>query len=311
MDRAGPDQLTFVGDVQHARLWPQSRAAAALVSRGLEPARDDGRPVVFVDSADLAMAYVLEMFAPQQVLPEPGIHETAVIDPTTMIGEDVRIGPNCHLGPGVRLGRGCVLHSNVVILDRTTIGDECTLWPGTVIREQSVLGSRCVCHPQVTIGADGFGYRPSEDGTTLVKIPQIGTVEIGDDVEIGASSCIDRAKFAATVIGSGTKIDNLVQIGHNCRIGRSVIIAGHCGIAGSVTIEDGAVLGGFVAVRDHLTIGAGARLAGAAQLMHDVPAGETWAGSPAQPVRDTAEQIAMIRKLPELARQLRQLRRGQ
>lgn len=309
LDRAEPGQLTFIGDAHHARRWPESHAGAALVTRGLEPARDDGRPLIFVDSADLAMARVLELFAPDPPRPEPGVHETAVVDPTAILGQRARVGAHCYVGPEARLGDRCVLHPGVTVMDRATLGADCVLWPGTVIRERCSLGDRCICHANSVVGADGFGYRPAPDGTGPVKIPQIGTVEIGDDVELGAGACVDRGKFTATVIGSASKLDNLVQIGHNCQIGRGVIIAGHCGIAGSVTIGDGVVCGGMVAIRDHLTIGAGAQLAGAAQLMHDVPEGETWAGSPAQPVREAAQQTALIRKLPELAKQLKQLQR--
>lgn len=312
IDRAEGDQLTFIGDEKHARHWAQSQAGAALVTRGLEPTDDpqQSRPLIYVDNADLAMARVLELFAPAVPVPEPGIHSTAVVHETAKLGADVRIGAHCYVGPRVQLGDRCTLHAGVTVLDDSQLGEDCTLWPGTVIRERCTLGARCICHPNVTIGADGFGYRPAPDGRGVVKIPQIGTVEIGDDVEIGASTCVDRGKFAATVIGDGCKIDNLVQIAHNCRLGRCVVIAGQGAIAGSVTIEDGVMLGGMVAIADHLTIGAGAQLAGCTQIMHDVPAGERWAGSPGQRMRDAAAQAALLRKLPELAKQVRRLSRS-
>ncbi|MFW6060590.1 MAG: UDP-3-O-(3-hydroxymyristoyl)glucosamine N-acyltransferase [Phycisphaeraceae bacterium] len=311
LDRADADHVTFIGDEKHARRWPESRAGAALVTRGLTPTQHNGddRPLIYVDDADLATARALELFAPELPAPQPGIHPTAVVHEDARLGENVRLGPHCYVGPRARIGDRCILHANVTALDDARLGDDCALWPGTVIRERCTLGNRCICQPNVTIGADGFGYRPSPDGAGMVKIPQIGTVELGDDVELGAGTCIDRGKFSATVIGAGCKIDNLVQIAHNCRIGRSVVIAGNCGIAGSVIIEDGVMLGGMVAVKDHLTIGAGARLAGCAQVIHDVPPGETWAGSPAQRMRDAAAQAALLRKLPDLARQVRRLSR--
>lgn len=309
LERAGADQLTFIGDARHARRWGESGAGAALVTRGLEPEPTDQRPLIFVDSADLAMARILELFAPDQPQPAPGVHESAVVDPAAELGEAVCIGPGCYVGPGAVIGDRCVLHAHVVVHAEARLGAGCTLWSGTVVRERCVLGRGCICHPNVVIGADGFGYRPAADGSGPVKIPHIGTVELGDEVELGAGTCVDRGKFAATVIGSMSKIDNLVQIGHNCDIGRAVLIAGHTGIAGSVSIGDGAVLGGMVAVRDHVTIGARAQLAGASQLMHDVPAGEAWAGIPAQPVREAAEQAALVRKLPELVRQLKKMHR--
>ena len=313
IDRADNQQVTFIGDAKHARQWIDSHAGAALVTRGIDIQTQDSqdpRPLIYVDNADLAMARVLELFAPPAVLPEPGVHDTAVVHERAVVEDGVRIGAHCYVGPDARLGARTVLHANVTVLDEARIGADSTLWPGTVIRERCTLGDRCICHPNVTIGADGFGYRPAPDGKGMVKIPQIGTVEIGDDVELGAGTCIDRGKFAATVLGDGCKLDNLVQIGHNCRLGRCVVIAGQTAVAGSVTIGDGAMLGGMVAIADHLTIGRGAQLAGCAQVMHDVPDGETWAGSPAQAMRDAAAQAALLRKLPELAKQVRKLSKG-
>ncbi|MFP4144686.1 MAG: UDP-3-O-(3-hydroxymyristoyl)glucosamine N-acyltransferase [Phycisphaeraceae bacterium] len=302
---ARPGQLTFIGEPAWAADWPRSRASAALVTRGVEPPADPHRTLIFVENADLALARALALFAPEPVLPEPGVHRSAVVDPTAELGEDVRIGPLCVVGPRARIGQGSVLHAQVTVMTDSQVGENCTLWPGTVIRERCTLGSRCTLHPNVSIGADGFGYRPDEDGRGLVKIPQIGTVELGDDVELGSGVCIDRGKFSATRLGDGCKIDNLVQIAHNCQLGRCVVIAGGSAIAGSVTIGDGAMLGGTVAVRDHLTVGPGARVAGGAQVVRDVPAGETWGGSPALPLREAIQQVSALRKLPDLLKQMR------
>jgi UDP-3-O-[3-hydroxymyristoyl] glucosamine N-acyltransferase len=159
-------------------------------------------------------------------------------------------------------------------------------------------------HQGVSIGADGFGYRPDPHGGGLLKVPHLGTVEVGDRVEIGANACVDRGKFGATVVGEGTKIDNLVQIAHNCRIGRSCIIAGLCGLSGSVTLEDGVVLGGNVGIADHVTIGAGARIGAKAGVMSDVPAGRSMLGCPADDLRAALRQMAAVRKLPDLIRGL-------
>ncbi|MCK4821889.1 UDP-3-O-(3-hydroxymyristoyl)glucosamine N-acyltransferase, partial [bacterium] len=169
-----------------------------------------------------------------------------------------------------------------------------------VLRERCQIGNKCIIHPNVTIGADGFGYRPADDGKSLVKIPQIGTVIVGDDVEIGAGSCIDRGKFSATSIGNGTKIDNLVQIGHNCRIGRSCVIAGMTGVSGSVTIGDGVIIGGGVGIKDHVTIGNGARIGGKSGVISDVAPGQTVIGFPAGEYKKTLRQWAALKKLPDL-----------
>lgn len=309
LDAADENQLAFISDPRYAPRWANARCRAVLVNRGIELPPRENAAAIEVENADLAMALVLELFAPQPHLPA-GMHPSAVIDDSAVLGKDVRIGPLCVIGPRVRVGDGCILHASVNLMADSVIGAGCELFPGVVIGQRCTLGDRCILHPNVNIGADGFGYRPDPRKKIPVKIPQIGSVRIGNDVEIGAGACVDRGKFAATVVGDHCKIDNLVQIAHNCVIGPCVLIAGLCGIAGSVTIEAGAVLGGAVHVGDHLSIGAGAQVAGGTQLMHSVPAGETWAGSPGQPIRDAARQELALRKLPDALKQLKQLRKS-
>lgn len=297
---ASEGDLSFIGDEKHAEKWADSGASAALITRGLEAEPRDGKALIFVDSADLAMAKVLELFAPPPALPPACVHPSAVIDPRAKIGANCRIGPGCYVGPGATLGDGCVLHANVSILDDARLGQECTLWPGAVVRDRCVLGDRCILHPNAVIGADGFGYRPglTPSGPGLVKIPHIGIVRLGNDVEIGAAACVDRGKFSATFIDDGSKLDNLVQVGHNCRIGKCVAISGCSALAGSVTVGDYTLIGGQVSIKDHVKIGSRVRLGGTANVMHDVPDGETWAGSPALPIKQAARrEVALLRLL--------------
>lgn len=314
IDQAGPGQLTFIGNAAFARRWPQSQASAALVEASVQREAQltpgDGQALIVVGNADLAMAAALALFAPPTPRPAPGAHASAVVDPSAELGDGACVGPQVLIGPRVRIGAGCVIHGRVTILDDSVVGPGSELWPGVVIRERCEIGAACILHPNVVIGADGFGYRPSDDPKRpgLVKIPQIGTVRIGDDVEIGAGSCVDRGKFSATAIGDGTKIDNLCQIGHNCRIGRCCILAGQTGLAGSVTLGDGVIVGGKVAIRDHVTIGPGVHLAACSAVMDDVPAGETWGGYPAREARVALREHAAMRKLPDLLKELR--RRG-
>lgn len=305
LDHAAPNQLTFIGDRKYVDAWAECPASAALVAQGLDVSCSDGRALIVVEDADLAVAVVLEAMAQDPIMPEPGVHPAAVVAESARIADDSRIGPNCFIGPDVAIGSGCVIHSNVSIFDGARIGQDCWIWSSSVVRERCVIGDRCIIHPNVTIGSDGFGYRPAPDGQSLVKLAHVGTVEIGNDVEIGSGTCIDRGKFSATVIGNGTKIDNLVQIAHNCRIGQCVVIAGQCGIAGSIEIGDGAVLGGMVGIKDHLKIGAGATLAACSQVMNDVPPGETWAGSPAQELHVAARELVALRKLPDMIKQFK------
>jgi UDP-3-O-[3-hydroxymyristoyl] glucosamine N-acyltransferase len=176
-----------------------------------------------------------------------------------------------------------------------------------VIEDRCTLGARVRLHANVVIGADGFGYRPNADGTALIKIPHAGNVEIGDDVEIGSNTTIDRGKFGPTTVGAGAKIDNLVQIGHNCQIGRSVIICGASALAGSVIVGDGAILGGRTGVADNLSIGAGAKIGGGAGIMSSIPPGEVWAGYPARQIGETMRIVAATAKLPDLMKQVKRL----
>lgn len=306
IDAANQGQITFIGEQKFAERWPKSRASAALVARQVTLEADD-RPVIVVDDADLAMAVVLELFAPEPIWPEVGVHRSAVVDASANIDPSARIGPQCLIGPGVHIEARTVLHGQVTVLAQCAIGEDCVIWPGAVVRERCTIGHRCILHPNVTIGADGFGYRPATGATGpyLQKIPQIGTVMIEDDVEIGAGSCVDRGKFAETRIGAGTKIDNLVQIGHNCQLGRMVVLAGCVGVAGSVTIGDGTMIGGGAGLRDHITLGKRVQITAGALVADDVPDGQAWGGTPARPVRQAMREAMALRKLPDLVKQFK------
>ncbi len=306
-NEARPGQMTLIGTQAYADRWATCQASAALIKRGLDCPQANGKSLIQVEDADLAFSKALLLYAPPPVHTDPGIHPTALIHESATLGTGVRIGPHCLIGPGVTIGVNCVLHDRVTVMDHTTLGDDCTLWSGVVIRDRCTIGDRCIIHPNAVIGADGFGYRPevTEQGTRLTKTPQIGTVTIGDDVEIGVNACIDRAKCNATVIGDGCKIDNLVQIGHNCILGKMVIISGCTGVGGSTTIGDGTMIGGHAAITDHAVIGPGVQLAGGAQVAGDLAAGGTYAGSPARPIRETLREISALKRLPGLLKQLR------
>ncbi len=299
IERATTGQLTFIGSRSYLPQWETSGASAAIVNADLPVEPGPGRGLIRVANADLAMAEALALFEPPAASSPVGTHPAAHVDPTATIGQGSSIGAGCYIGPGVRIGQGTRLYPHVTILDDSVIGDGCVLWPGVVVRDRCRIGHGCILHAGVSIGADGFGYRPSADRRSLVKIPHIGSVEIGNGVEIGANSCVDRGKFSATVIGDGTKIDNLVQIGHNCRIGRCCVIAACTGVAGSVTMGDGVMVGGCVAIKDHTTIGSGARIGGGSGVTADVPAGQTVVGYPAADHQSTLRQWAALKKLPE------------
>ena len=301
----GPEQLknakrhhiTFIGSTKYLKLWEDSKACAAVVNDNLTLEPGEDRAIIKVKNADLAMAKILELFNPPAPVFDADIHPTAVIHETATIGKGSKIGANCYVGKNVELGNGVILYPNVCVFDETTIGDNTVVWSGTVIRERCIIGSHCIFHTNVSIGADGFGYRPSDDGSGLVKIPQIGNVIIGHYVEIGANSCVDRAKFSSTIIGDGCKIDNLVQIAHNSIMGRSCIMAGHSGLAGSVTLGDGVIIGGSASIKDHTTIHSGATVGAGSGVVGDIAAGKTVLGYPAQDSRDMLKQWVAMRRL--------------
>lgn len=317
LDQSADDgQLGFIRSGKFAAQWAGSRASAALVSKGVEvPGHDPSRrALIIVENADLAMAHVLGMFEPKLHQPGPGVHPSAVVDPSAQLGQGACIGPFCVVGPRARIGDGAVLMARVTVGADVKIGPLTTMHPGVVIYDRCVIGAKCILHGNVVIGADGFGYLPDPQGRGLLKIPHVGLVEIGNAVEIGACSCIDRGKFGATTIGDGTKIDNHVQIGHNARIGRACIICGMCGIAGSVVLEDGVILAGSVGVIDGKRIGARATVSAKSGVMDDIPAGETWFGTPAGPHKDQMRSYVALRQLSkflrEVKRQAREAARG-
>ncbi|WP_445737808.1 UDP-3-O-(3-hydroxymyristoyl)glucosamine N-acyltransferase [Mariniflexile sp.] len=296
LQKAKTHHITFIGSTKYVKYWAESKACAAIINDNLNVEPGENRALIKVKNADLAMAKILELFNPPAPEFTIDIHPTAVIHDTAKIGKGCKIGANCYVGKDVELGNGVILYPNVCVFDETIIGENTIVWSGTVIRERCIIGSHCIFHTNVSIGADGFGYRPSDDGRGLVKIPQIGNVIIGHYVEIGANSCVDRAKFSSTIIGDGCKIDNLVQIAHNSIMGRSCIMAGHSGLAGSVTLGDGVIIGGSASIKDHTTIHSGATVGAGSGVVGDVEAGKTVLGYPAQDARDMLKQWVAVRR---------------
>ncbi len=302
VDDARAGDITFITDRAYASRWPQCHAGAVIVSRGIDlPDDARGRPVIRVEDATLGSFDVLGMFAPDAHRPSAGIDPTASVSASAMIGVGAAIGPHVSIGPGSVIGDRTTLHPGVRIGGDVSIGSDCEIHGNVVIRDRVSIGNGVCIHQNASLGADGFGYRPAPDGSGLVKAPHIGTVVIEDDVEIGAGTCIDRAKLGETRIGAGTKIDNLVQIGHNCRIGRCCVIAAQTGLSGSVTVEDGAMIGGQVGIAEHRTVGQAGRIAAQSGIMWDVEPGTEVMGSPAGPLREFLRMHATLRTLSDSA----------
>jgi UDP-3-O-[3-hydroxymyristoyl] glucosamine N-acyltransferase len=296
LDLANASEISFIGNKKYDKYWITSKACAAIVNEDISIEPGENRAFIKVKNADLAMSQVLGLFAPTTPEFSNDIHPTAVIDQTALIGKGTRIGAGSYIGPKVVLGENATIYPNVTILDECTVGKNSIIWSGAVIRERCHIGNDCIIHPNATIGADGFGFRPCPE-KGLVKIPQIGNVIIGNNVEIGANSCVDRGKFSSTVLGDGCKIDNLVQIGHNSRLGKFCIMAGNSGLAGSVTLGNGVIIGGSASIKDHTTIGDGAIVGAGSGVAGDIPAGKTVLGYPAIDARDTLRQWAILKRL--------------
>lgn len=296
LSEACTSEITFIGHKKYEKFWEDSKACVAIVNEDISIEPGENRAFIKVKNADIAMSMVLDLFELPTPLFETDIHPTAVVDKTAIIGNGTRIGAGCYIGPKVQLGENVTIYPNATILDETTIGKNTTIWSGAVIRERCVIGSHCIIHPNATIGADGFGFRPCPE-KGLVKITHIGNVIIGNGVEIGANSCVDRGKFSSTIVGDGCKIDNLVQIGHNSKLGRFCIMAGNSGLAGSVTLGNGVMIGGSASIKDHLTIGDGAIVGAGSGVAANVEAGKVVLGYPAVDAREALKQWAVLKRL--------------
>jgi UDP-3-O-[3-hydroxymyristoyl] glucosamine N-acyltransferase len=296
----GPEALGFVRSEKLAGALQASKLGAVIAPEGVDAG---GRPVIRSSNPGLHFARAVSLLLPR-TRPEPGIHASAVVDATARIDPKASIGAHCTVGARTRVGPGSVLHPDVALYADVEIGTDCTLHARVVVREGTRIGDRVVLQPGVVLGADGFGYVFDESGGWL-HLPHEGVVVIEDDVEIGANSTIDRSLFGATRIGRGTKIDNLVMVGHNCEIGEHVIIAAQAGMAGSSTVERRVVMMGQSALAGHLTVGEGAFVGGRAAVHGDVPPHTRVWGTPQLEERRWFRSTAVFAKLPELVKRLR------
>jgi len=302
LDSAGPGELTFALDERRTRMLADSQAAAAIVS---DQAASCAMPLICVDNVMAALATILGELAGPADLPPTGIDPSAVVSGEAEVAADAAIGPHCVVAAGAKIASGCVLCAKVSIGAGVRVGAGSILFDGVVVRSGCVVGRRVRIGPNSVIGYDGFGYYT--DQGRHHRIPHAGNVVIADDVEVGACTCIDRAKFGSTRIDEGTKIDNLCQIAHNVQIGKGCLVAGLVGIAGSAVVGDYAVLGGGSGIRDNTRIGSRAVLGARAVCTHDVPDGQAVFGYPAVLAKEKFRQIHLTGKLPELAERVKKL----
>ncbi len=300
---AEPHDLSFVGAEKYLKQAKESRAAAFLVTRGLEV---EGRLCLVVEHVWKAALKAFDIWYPDE-RPPAGVHPSAVVDETAEIDPTASVGPLAVVEGGTRVGAETQIGAQCFIGRDARIGDRTLLHPSVRILERVRVGNDVIIHSGAVLGADGFGYEVI-DGRG-VKIPQVGTVAIEDWVEIGANTCIDRAFLNETRIGTGSKIDNLVQIAHNVRIGRSCGLASQVGVAGSTTVGDGVIMWGQVGVPDHVRIGHGAELLARSGIKNDIADGLQVFGTPAIPVKQFARQHGALKRLPEALKRLKALER--
>lgn len=303
LDEASAGQISFLANPRYSPRVNSTQASAIYLS---EDARIDCElPVLRAKDPYLAYTRALRLFHPE-TRHAPSIHESAVIDPSAKIAADVWIGACSVIGPSSEIAAGVQIHPNVTIYENVTVGRDSIIHAGAVIRERTKIGKRVVVHNNVVVGCDGFGYAKDEERRWL-KIPQTGRVVIEDDVEIGAGTTIDRASVGESRIGRGTKIDNLVQIGHSCTVGEDTLLCAQVGLAGSSHIGNRVILAGQAGVAGHLTIGDDVVITAKSATSHDVPAGKVISGIPAFDNRDWLRSTAAFRRLGEMQRKIREL----
>ena len=303
---ASPDEISFCAGPRYRAELQRTHAAAVLLPRDM-PVERPGLALLRCDDPGKAFSVVVALFAPRFEPQAPGVHPSAVVDPSCELGVGVSIGALCHVGARTHIGARTILRAGVELGEAVQLGSDCELFPRVVVYPGVQLGSRCVVHAGTVLGSDGHGFEPTSRG--WVKVAQSGSVVIEDDVEIGANTTIDRARFGVTRIGRGTKIDNLVHIAHNVVIGEGSMIIAQVGIAGSTRLGRAVVLGGQAGLAGHIEIGDGVRVGGQSGVIASVPAGvELW-GTPARPIKETLRTMAHANRAAKFERRVHDLER--
>ena len=301
IEEGRPGTLTFLGNPKYTHFIYETAAEIVLVNSDFVSDKPINATLIKVPNAYAALASLMAMVEQQKPVKE-GVSALAFVSDTALTGEEIYVGEFAYIGEEARIGNNCKIYPQVYVGDNVQMGDNCVLYPGVKIYHDCVIGNNCIVHAGAVIGADGFGFSKQEE--IYRKIPQIGNVIIEDDVEIGANTTIDRAVMGSTIIHSGVKLDNLIQIAHNCEVGENTVMAAQVGVAGSTKIEESCVFGGQVGIGGHITIGKKSQIGAQSGIISNTKEGSEVMGSPAFPVKSFLKSSIITPKLPEMYRRL-------
>ncbi len=302
---ATPEQLSFVGNDHYGAQLASSRAGVVLICKGLAEVEAGDKTLIVCENVDAAFAQLLTEFTPDPVHYAPGVQQGAVVSPSAKLGAGVHIGSNAVIGDNVTIGDGTVIGAGCFVGEKTAIGRNCIIYPNVTIMHRCLIGNHVILHPGVVIGGDGFGYQFTDKG--ILKVPQTGIVQIDDNVEIGANTTVDRARFGRTWIKHDVKIDNMVMVAHNVIVGEYSILIAQCGIAGSAELEQGVILAAQSGVNGHITLGAGTKLAATSAASKSSAPNSVLLGLPAEPQRDFLLRHALPKKFERLTKKMKEL----
>lgn len=308
IEEGKPGTLAFLANIKYESFIYTTEASVVLVNKSFIPKEKITATLIKVDNAYHAFASLLDLYVQAKASIKSGIEQPSYIAETAIIDSDIYVGAFAYIGEKSKVGKNTKIYPQVHIGSNVTIGENCILYAGVKIYDDTVIGNNCIFHSGVVIGSDGFGFAPQKDGTCK-KIHQIGNVLVEDDVEIGANSTIDCGTMESTIIRKGVKLDNLVQVAHNCEIGENTVIASLSGISGSTKIGKNCMFGGQVGLAGHLTVGDKVSIAAQSGIAKNIKAGEVVLGSPALPIKDAMRAISVYKNLPNLQREVRQLQK--
>lgn len=308
IEEGKPGTLAFLANMKYENYIYSTKASIVLVNRNFVPRDKIEATLIKVDDAYQAFASLLELYNQAMSTLKTGIEQPSFIDQSAVVGENIYLGAFAYVGKNSKVGNNCKIYPQVYIGDNVTIGDDCILYAGTKVYASSVIGNRCIIHSGAVIGSDGFGFAPLEDGT-YKKIPQIGNAILEDDVEIGANTTIDCATMGSTIVKKGAKIDNLIQIAHNCEVGENTVMAAQVGLAGSTKVGKNCKFGGQVGLAGHLSIGDNVFIGAQSGVAKSVAGNQIILGSPAIEIKEAIKAITVYKNLPKLREEVIQLQK--